>query len=257
MKKNKILKNYCGIYGYQNIITGKIHYIGQTIQSFKMRDLGHRRQKTNTICDNKLQAHSKEYEMIALLKFEIGVITNEELNFYEKELIKFFNTLHDNDEDCWNLQDGGKSYTVSETTKQKMSKSQKCRKITKEHKQKLSEVLKGRKFTKEHKQKLSEALKGRKFTKEHKQKLSETHKGNKLPEKTKKKMSEAHNTSGYYRVSKNKNSHYKQGFVWRYQYHENGKRKSISRVNIKDLEKEVKTRGLPWYKLKKEDKEDK
>ena len=29
--EEEILENYCGIYGYQNIKTGKIHYIGQTI----------------------------------------------------------------------------------------------------------------------------------------------------------------------------------------------------------------------------------
>lgn len=58
------------------------------------------------------------------------------------------------------------------------------------------------------------------------------------------------NTTGYYRVSKNKNSIYKQGFVYRYRYYdENGKQKVINSVDLKKLEVKVKERGLPWKKL--------
>ena len=217
--EEEILENYCGIYGYQNVKTGKIHYIGQTINKFKRRDLEHRRAKKN-LCDKKLQAHPKEYKMIPLLKFRIGTIVNEELNYYEREFIKFFNTFHDNDKDCWNLENGGKACTVSKATRRK----------------------------------ISEARKGKTLTEEHKQKLSEVHKGKTLTESTKRKISETRNTSGYYRVTKHRNSDCKQGFTWEYQYYDNSKKKSIYRVNIKDLEKEVKARGLPWYKIKKEKK---
>ena len=40
-----------------------------------------------------------------------------------------------------------------------------------------------------------------------------------------------------------------QGFIWRYQYYEDGKVKKIGRANLKDLEKEVKNRGLEWRVL--------
>ena len=43
-----------------------------------------------------------------------------------------------------------------------------------------------------------------------------------------------------------------QGFLWAYQYYEDGKRKIISRVNLEDLEKEVVKRKLEWYKFEKE-----
>lgn len=218
--EEEILENYCGIYGYQNVKTGKIHYIGQTIKKFKRRDSEHRRIKRKYLCDKKLQAHPKEYKMIPLLKFRIGVITNEELNYYEREFIKFFNTFHDNDNDCWNLSNGGKACTISKATKKK-----------------ISEANKGKTHTESIKRKISEANKGKTFTEEHKRKISETN-----------------NTSGYYHVDKHRRSDCKQGFMWRYHYYDNSKRKDIARVNIKDLEKEVKARGLPWYKIKKEKK---
>ena len=66
---------------------------------------------------------------------------------------------------------------------------------------------------------------------------------------TKMKISESNNTSGYYRVDKHKDKTCKQGFIWRYQYVENGKRKSICSVSIDKLEKKVKAKGLKWKKL--------
>ncbi len=58
------------------------------------------------------------------------------------------------------------------------------------------------------------------------------------------------NTTGYYRVFKNKNSTYKQGFTWVYYYYdENGKQKRVSSVDLKKLEVKVKEKGLPWRKL--------
>jgi hypothetical protein len=59
----------------------------------------------------------------------------------------------------------------------------------------------------------------------------------------------ARNTSGYLNVYKNKNKTCKQGFIWVYQYSEDGKRKALTSVNIKKLEKKVKEKGLPWRKL--------
>lgn len=64
-------------------------------------------------------------------------------------------------------------------------------------------------------------------------------------------MSETKNTTGYYRVCKQKDKTCKQGFVWCYQYYEDGKRKSIVSVDISKLEQKVKERGLPWYKIEK------
>lgn len=57
------------------------------------------------------------------------------------------------------------------------------------------------------------------------------------------------NTTGYYHVSKIKRKEIKQGFPFTYHYTQDGKRKTISNVNIKKLEEEVKKRGLIWEKI--------
>lgn len=57
------------------------------------------------------------------------------------------------------------------------------------------------------------------------------------------------NTSGYFRVSKEYNKKYKRGFIWVYQYKENGKPKKISSINIRKLESRVKEKGLIWYEI--------
>lgn len=65
----------------------------------------------------------------------------------------------------------------------------------------------------------------------------------------KKNMSKSRNKTGYLNVSKHKGKTFKQGFCWRYCYSENGKRKEIQRVNLEDLEKEVKRRNLNWKRF--------
>lgn len=54
------------------------------------------------------------------------------------------------------------------------------------------------------------------------------------------------NGTGYYRVSTQKEKRVKQGFVYRYMYYENGKKKSITSTSIKNLEEKVKSKGLEW-----------
>lgn len=154
-----------------------------------------------------------------------------------------------------------KSKKVSNTTKQKMSESHKGKKFSDEHKQKISESHKGKNLSDEHKQKISESLTGRNnpmWNKHHswetKQKISESHKGKTHSDEAKKKMSESCNTSGYFRVGKKKDNHYKQGFFWRYRYYDgDGNQKEITCVDIEKLEKKVKETGLPWLVLNEEE----
>lgn len=87
-----------------------------------------------------------------------------------------------------------------------------------------------------------------KVSEETKRKMSEAHKDKTFSEEDKIKMSKATNTSGYYCVSKIKDKKLKQGFRWRYCYYEDSKRKSITSVDIKKLEKKVKAKGLMWVK---------
>lgn len=72
-------------------------------------------------------------------------------------------------------------------------------------------------------------------------------------EESKQKMSESaskRNTTGYYRVSKQKRKECKQGFTWRYRYYEYGKNKQIVSVSLEKLKEKVKSKGLIWKKLK-------
>ena len=82
--------------------------------------------------------------------------------------------------------------------------------------------------------------------------LSLHHKNKNLSEETKIKMSESQNNSGYYRVVKHKKKDCKQGFIWRYQYYVDSKRKVIVSVDIKKLEQKVKSKGLLWKKIEEE-----
>lgn len=54
------------------------------------------------------------------------------------------------------------------------------------------------------------------------------------------------NSTGFYRVSKTKDNHCKQGFLWQYTYPNNGKRTKIRSVSLEKLEKRVKEKNLLW-----------
>ena len=69
-------------------------------------------------------------------------------------------------------------------------------------------------------------------------------KGKNIPMSQKIALSKKNNKSGYFRVGFQKNQN-----RWRYRYYEKGSPKSIVSIDIKDLEKKVKEKGLPWFKL--------
>ena len=121
---------------------------------------------------------------------------------------------------------------------------------------KISKALSGRKLPQKTKDKLSKAnygeknpFFGRKHSQRTKEKISKAKLGNKLSNEHKINVSKVSNTSGYYRVHKDKCKRCKQGFTFVYRYHENGKRKKISSVDIKKLEQKVKAKGLEWIKF--------
>ena len=70
--------------------------------------------------------------------------------------------------------------------------------------------------------------------------------------------SNLNNSTGYYRVYKEKGSQYAQGFTYTYEVDSSrldGKRSrsKIRRVNLNDLEKEVKAAGYEWRKIDESD----
>ncbi|WP_407415810.1 hypothetical protein [Methanobrevibacter sp.] len=75
-------------------------------------------------------------------------------------------------------------------------------------------------------------------------------KGANLSEVHKMTISESmKNKTGYFRVHKKKKKDCKQGFYWEYQYHENGKRVSISSVDITVLKEKVLSKNLVWHEF--------
>lgn len=138
-------------------------------------------------------------------------------------------------------------------TRRKIGEASKGRIVSKETREKLSKIRKGRIISKDTREKISKKLKGRKLSEEHKLKLSESHKGQVISEDQKilmsKSISKSTTSTGIYRVSKHKNKGTQQGFVWRYMYKVNGKKKEIVSVDIKRLKKKVLVKGLEWIIL--------
>ena len=77
--------------------------------------------------------------------------------------------------------------------------------------------------------------------------ISKKNKGNKHSDDLKLTNSILTNTTGFFRVTKNKNKKCKQGFTWNYQYYDDdGKHCSISSVDIDKLKEKVLSKGLEW-----------
>lgn len=53
-------------------------------------------------------------------------------------------------------------------------------------------------------------------------------------------------STGFYRVSKSKDDHCKQGFIWQYKYPKNGKRIKICSTDLRKLEEKVRNQNLEW-----------
>lgn len=67
-----------------------------------------------------------------------------------------------------------------------------------------------------------------------------------------KKISNAYTNTGLFRVYKYSDPTCKQGFIFRYSWFENNKRRVISRVNLLKLKELVLSKGLEWVVLDEE-----
>jgi hypothetical protein len=74
--------------------------------------------------------------------------------------------------------------------------------------------------------------------------------GNELSQEYKDKVSlgvsKIKNTTGYFRVCKQKDKKIPQGFRWKYRYSKDKKRFSITAITIERLKEKVLARGLEW-----------
>jgi len=188
------------VYQVTNKINGK-RYIGQHVGE----DLLLYWSKTTYFALHGYQGKRLLYRAIrkyGVSNFEIKPLvivgTKEELDLYERGLIKAFETM--NPGKGYNITaGGGGSFGVvpDEETRAKMSKSRTGLKMPDSHKQKLSErsignkYALGRKMTADNHAKLMATHVGAKRSEESKQRMSQAHIGKKLSEETKQKMKEA------------------------------------------------------------------
>lgn len=223
-----------GIYMITNLINGKI-YIGQS-SNLKKRHNSHKFELThNRHYNTHLQHAWNKYGPDNFHYQVIETCSKEELNELERAYITVFNSTDKNY--GYNLESGGCSHqTLSEETKEKISKSMKGRIFTEEHKDRIRQAQLGEKhhqygkpLTPEHKRKLSIAGNGREYTKDTLMKLSTT-KG----------------STGIFHVAKTNSKRYRQGYFYRYLYRVDGKRKQISSQTLKELKEKVIAKGLEW-----------
>ena len=198
MSDNEIItmKNV-GIYCITNLINKK-RYIGQSRNIVNRFNSYRRGEFSNDHITNSVEKYGWD-------NFKIEVLINcdeNELDHYEVELIKAFNTM-DNKIGYNKVSGGNTNKVISEETRKKIGEASKGRTFSEESKTKMSQSQKGRKHSEETRKKISESNKGIAFSEEHKnklskpkseetkRKLSEAHKGIKHSEETKKKLSEA------------------------------------------------------------------
>lgn len=214
----------CGIYLIENKKTGQ-KYIGQS-DDIERRWGEHLRCKDrkNSYIDNAIHKHGDE-------NFTLSIICELEkdddlLNAMEEYYIWKFNTYKDKNH--YNLTPGGdfNPMKVPEIAAKVSGKNN---------------PMYGREHTSETKKKMSKAKSGE----------NNPMYGCHHTESARLEISCKKNSTGYYRVYKQIDKKYKQGFGWRYMYYDkNHKQVAISSVDINKLEEKVKSKGLPWYKLK-------
>ena len=257
-----------GIYGYLNLETNEIDYVGQTSTSFRQRDQNHRRKEQNRSppFDYKLQAHPDKYIMIPLAYCN----DVDSLDLLETFYIYYFNTI-DKDNYNWGgdtirgkwhpsfrgdlddeeikklyIEEGlstyqiGEKFGVSDSTIGRRLKKQGVKVQDKNIRNDLDDEEIKNLYIKDG---LSTYQIGEKFG------FSDVTISNRLKKQEIKLRGRSKNTSNYYRVSKTKTKKTKQGFTWVYAYSKNNKRKRISSVSLETLKKKVQAKGLPWYKI--------
>ena len=240
-----------GIYKYTDLKTGEIVYVGKDSNIDKNKR--HRAHLSPSLYDaqkiNRVLQNNPD-------RYEYGVIwaTDDCTTLKLNKMEILFGNIYNPKFNFGEFGKGGcKGHT--EESKKKISEAHKGKTHSDETRKKISEnnarYWKGKTRPEKTKRKMSEAQKGREVSNETKKKISEARKGKTRSDETKMKISEARNTSGYFRVTKHKNKNCKQGFIWIYRYSKNGKRKTISSVDIKKLEAKVKAKGLKWERIEK------
>lgn len=217
LNDNKKLR---GIYGYFDTDRNEIVYIGKDSNiTKKERHISHfKPSQYNVQHINKVLQNNPNRYIYKEIYICPPYLTDDDFNGLERWYIQSINPL-------FNFTEGGDGISGYRHTI--------------ETKKRLSEINKGKKHSKESIEKMRKSKKGKNHpmyntphTIEHRLKISKSL-----------------NTTGIYRVNKCKCRCCKQGFNYVYHYIEDGKRKSISAVDLETLKEKVIIRGLEWIKL--------
>ena len=190
------------IYLITNKINGK-QYVGQTSKSLDARWKDHVQIRFRPSCSYLHSAIDKYGPDNFLVEILVTVQTKEEMNFYERALIKALGTKAPDGYNLTDGGDGGAGYVFTDEQRRKVSEGQRGRKMSQKAREKLLERNKGNTFSsgvkmpEEHRLKLIAINTGSKASEETRAKMSESRKGNKNAlgmkhsEETKRKIAEA------------------------------------------------------------------
>lgn len=245
----------CGIYSITNHNQNK-RYIGQST-NIQKRLSGHKRLLRKGVHANKrmLKDYQKDKD---LFTFDIVECCKPRyLDRLEKLYVKKYQS--NNEKYGYNLFSGGKQPTKEDYII--ASKNRTRTGIYRVHKHKDQIVKQGFRWRYQYYDKNKELVQIQSLNlydlKQHVKQQGLfwkelTIKGKQLVEEQKREYnpySNYKNPNGYYRVSKKYDPKYKQGFIWTYQFHRNGKHVKISSVDIDKLKEKVVGRGLEWYEI--------
>lgn len=214
------------IYGYFDNLKNHWAYIGKDCNSGK-RDKDHNNPHYYNLqaINRAIQNNPERYDYYVLIELPDD-FDGLDLGKLEEHFIEILGTYrYDHmEKSVFNFTKGGegsKGRVVSEKTRKRISESNKGHIPWNKGKQNIysEEVLK---------------------------RMSDSKKGKIIPISTKEKMSKSQSNSGFFRVSKNLKKELKQGFVWKYQFYKNGKRKAIVAIDLFDLKRKVEDKNLPW-----------
>ena len=180
-----------GIYCIKNIVNGKV-YIGST-NNLQRRLNDHKRElNEGTHINDHLQKSWNKYGENCFDFFVLKECGVEDLLTQEDYYISVFDSL--NPEKGYNLISADRTM-ISESTREKLSKSSTGRVFSDETKEKMRLAKLGKKFTSEHIQKLRESKKGTHLSEEARRKVSEYQKSRPMTEERKKQLDEARKKS--------------------------------------------------------------
>lgn len=223
-----------GIYCYINKDTNQVVYVGKDTninENKRYKSHLHKSQRNQQPFNQVLQNNPQKYEYKVLKK---GIFSDALLNALEIIYIKRYGTYE-------NRKGHGKSYGFNFTIG---GDGVTGFKHSKETRKQISKSLSGITRSKETRQKISQTRKKKYFGKNHNKY------GTKQSIKTKEQISitesQSKTTSGFYRISKNKDNSCKNGFRWQYGYTINNKRKNLKSVNLLKLKEKILKKNLSW-----------